>query len=191
MTACLRETLLVSLGLALGGCVSTPESVTRWHSLRTLTPQSAPVAAPAAAWSLAPVQMVSHLDRPQMVLRRTDGAWTVFEHERWLSPLADEVHAVLSQQLAQRLGPGRSDGVRITLNLQRLDASVSGETLLVAEWTLDAAGRRLVCRSQAQRVATASVAAIVDAQRELLAALAEQWTRTLRSFAGATAACPL
>ena len=190
MSRNLRVALLLGLGLVLGGCGSTPESVTRWHSLRSTTPQAAPVATPAAAWSLAPVQVASHLDRPQMVLRRTDGAWMVLEHERWLSPLVDEVHAALSARLTQRMGPSRSDGTRIAMSLQRLDASVAGDTLLVAEWSLDAAGRRLVCRSQAHAIATASVAAIVAAQRELLAVLAEQWTRTLIAVTAGTVACP-
>ena len=77
------------------------------------------------------------IDRPQLVLRRSDNRVSIDETRRWAEPLRRDIPRVLADELGQRLDSGRVfslpiDGqnldadFRLILDVQRLEA-VEGE----------------------------------------------------------------
>ena len=102
------------------GCASAP--ATRLHSLLTADARAAS-AAPALAWQLAPVTMPAQVDRPQLVVRAADDSLVVLEQERWIAPLADEMHAAIAERLVQRFGLGAAGTpLRVRVEVQRFDS---------------------------------------------------------------------
>jgi len=55
---------------------------------------------------LGPVTLAPELDRPELVTRSGPNRVRVADFERWAAPLGDEIHRVLSDDLAARLSPG-------------------------------------------------------------------------------------
>jgi uncharacterized protein len=198
--------------LLLAGCAS--EAVTRFHSLLPVPVMDAqgaaatvlgvqsgaqsgaqadrqtlamPRAAPARGWELLPVTLPVQVDRPQWVLRRQDQTLQVLEHERWVAPLADEVHAALVQQLLQSPAGGTpaQPPVRITLELLRWDAMLGAYSRIDAQWTLNAStGAPRNCRTTVQQAAGAGLDGMAAAHRAAIAQLGRSLAASLAAPLG-------
>ncbi|MEQ9875587.1 PqiC family protein [Pectobacterium brasiliense] len=183
----------------LSACSSPP---VRYHTL--LTPTS-PVAPPsfmantthAAPFfiDVLPVGVPAQLDTSQLVIRQGDSGAVVLDNERWLSPLSEEIRTALSAALTQRLNTQDVSGlvrsadtpvVRIHLQVRRFDSWPGQSVALDADWSLSAVGAvgeederaRLLCRSQFTEQAANSDTAMLHAQQQIIARLAEQIAAT-------------
>ena len=166
------------------GC-ATP--VTRYHSLLPPADAAASGASAAAAarqsWELQPVLVAVPVDRPQWVLQRSDGGFQLLEHERWLAPLPDELHAALSLHLARLLRGSEPPGSpwRVALELRRWDAALDRHSQLEALWTISAMGHPArYCRVALKQAASGGIEGLAAAHRALVAQLAESLAATLR-----------
>lgn len=175
----------VAAALLLVAC-STP--TTRYHSL--LPPPESTATTPGAAaaparrdWELLAVVVAVPVDRPQWVLQRADGSFQLLEHERWLAPLPDELHAALSLHLERLLrGVEIAGGPwRVALELRRWDAALDRASRLEALWTLaSSAHPSRYCRSTIVQPAAAGIDGMSAAHRAAVAQLAERIAATLR-----------
>jgi uncharacterized protein len=172
--------------LLLAGC-ATP--VTRFHSLLP-PPETAAQALQAAtareAFELLPVGIAVAVDRPQWVLRRDDGAQAMLEHERWIAPLADEVHAALALHLRRAtlaaLPAGQQGPWRIRLDVRRWDARLGHGNRLEALWSLQTGTAPLRhCQISLLREAGSTIDALAASHRALVAALADAVVASTRA----------
>jgi uncharacterized protein len=100
---------------------------------------------------------------------------SLLEHERWIAPLADELHAALSLHLARKL-PAATAG-RITLEVRRWDATLGGANRLEALWVVQVPGQQgqpRSCQAVLQRGAGATVEALAASHRALVEELAQR-----------------
>lgn len=183
--------------LLLAAC-STP-APPRLHSL--VPPVAGARAAAGSdlpAWQLLPVSIPAQVDQPQFVLRRADDTFVVFEQERWIAPLNEEIRAALGERLTATLGApgaapaaGRKDW-RIAVDVQRFD-STPGRSTLVAQWALRAGSDTpaLRCRSVHEQGVGAGIAALAGGHRQALEQLGASIAQTLIALdSGRAAACP-
>ena len=197
--------LLAGLGaLALASCASAP---VRYY---TLVAPPATTAAPTAtklAFELLPVSIPAQVDRPQLVVRSGEQDMQLLNGERWIAPLADEVHAALAADLAQAL-PGRDVGtvpaagtprLRIKLDVQRFDSQPGQDVLLAGTWSvrkLDATRGAntapvVVCTDSVREAVDAGYPALVAGHQRALAQVAAHIARAARAVAdGQPASCP-
>lgn len=200
MTFFRTAALTVSV-LALAACSSAP---VRYY---TLAPADLVAPAPAAATpamliEVLPVGIPAQLDQQPLVLRRGAGGVAVAEGDRWAGPLSEEFRTALSAGLSRRLGardvaglPGASSQpvLRIKVQVRRLDGWLGQRALLDADWTLSRSGDpdRLTCSTRLEQPAAGDMAALVQAQQQLVAGLAEAIARNARRLDGAAAVCQL
>ena len=198
----LRLAALVA-ALALGACASAP---THYY---TLVPSAqVPSAAPASsgggpAFELLPVGIPAQDDQPQLVVRQGGQGVALLEGERWIAPLADEIRAALSADLAGALGrpdvSGLAHGgepvVRVKVDVRRFDSQPGGYALLDAAWSLrllggEAGGPQLACTSQFREPVGPGYDALVQGHQQALAQLAAGIAQAARGLAAGTARCP-
>lgn len=194
------------LGAVLIAACSTPPP-THYHTLM-VPPQAASAAspaparaAPAPAWELLPVGIPVQVDRPQMVVRLADGSLAVVEQERWIAPLADELHASLTERLTDALGVAAAsprsprERWRLRIDVQRFDSTLGGAAGLAVEWRLrgseDQGPTALRCHAVYEQAVQPGYAALAAGHRGLLARLVEDIARSLGELdAGRNPGCP-
>ena len=185
--------------LLLAACGTAPPP--RFHTLMPAVQRAGPPPdGIGLAWQMAPVTVPAQVDQPQWVVRRADDTLAVLEQERWIAPLQDELRAALVEHLGAQLGPpgaraapGHRDW-RVVLDVRRFDTTPA-RSLLVVEWTLQAAAGEtaaLRCSSRVEQTALAAdVAALAAAHRLALAQLASLIGQALLDVDGSgAAACP-
>ena len=172
------------VGMAwLAGCTGkSPKS--DFYTLGT-TPASGPIAALSRdiAIAVGPVTIPAELDRKQIVTRDAGNRLIVAELSRWAGPLQDNIAAVLTANLAARLGtdkvaPHNRESLfpfthHVVLNINRFDGNPQSEVLLDVTWSLKQNGVSpplLVTRTEIREpVATPDYAGLVAAQSKALA----------------------
>jgi uncharacterized lipoprotein YmbA len=197
----LRSLAAATLALTLAACASAPM---HYHTL--VAPATAPASATAGAplpFELLPVHIPVQVDQPQLVVRQGEQGVALLDGERWIAPLADELHSALSSDLVQAL-PGQNVSglpaggkpvLRVTLNLRRFDSLPGDYALIDAAWSLrlsqPADGATLACSSQIRESVGPGYDALVQGHQRALQRLAEQIGRVARPFAaGQPVACP-
>jgi uncharacterized protein len=149
------------------------------------TPVSGPTAALSRdiAIAVGPVTIPAELDRKQIVTRDTGNRLIVAELSRWAGPLQDNIAAVVTANLAARLGtekvaPHNRESLfpfthHVVLNINRFDGNPQSEVLLDVTWSLKQSGVStplLVAHSKIREpVATPDYAGLVAAQSKALA----------------------
>ena len=186
------STAVAALALFAAGCATAPAA--HFHTLLAPSPVAAPAAAddaPAIAWTLAPVLIPPQVERPQWVVRAPGDTLAVLENERWIAPLADEIHAAVVERLQRTLGiedrlpdAGRTRW-RLAITVQRFDSEPARSARLSAVWTIAPAREtddvRLACRSAFGQPVGPGYPALAAGHRQALARLAD-------AIAAATAA---
>jgi len=191
--------LVFSLALAVGlaGCTGkSPKS--DFYTLGP-TPATRPVAQLSADMAIAvgPVTIPAELDRKQIVSRDGGNRIKVSELSRWAGPLQDNITAVLTANLATRLGtdkvaPHYRESLfpfthQVVLNINRFDGNPKGEVLLDATWSIKQNGQSapLVIKHSEIRtpVTTPDYNGLVAAQSKALAGLSNQIAAALGQLA--------
>jgi uncharacterized protein len=199
-----RVACAVVAAALLLGCATPPAA--RFHSLlpgAAGETRAASAEATSIGWELLPIAIPAQVDRPQLVVRAADDTIVVLEHERWIAPLADEMHAAISERLAQRFGPAHpcaSDKpnakppARIRIDVQRFDSAPGRYARLFAEWTVATSAATtpaLVCRFESERTVGPEMAELPAGHRRAIAALADAIAGTLTEIdAGRPVRCP-
>ena len=106
-------------------------------------------------WQLLPVKVPAQVDQPQWVLRAADGSLVVLEQQRWIAPLADEIHAALVERLTKALGPpaaspaagGAAASTRVAVDVRRFELAAGREARLEADWQIRRADAAVACHS--------------------------------------------
>lgn len=194
-----RHLLAVALALGLAACASEPA---HYHTL--LAPAAAGDAAGTAArfqFELMPVGIPAQVDQPQLVIRQGAQGVVPLGTERWIAPLADELHGALATGLAQALHAQDATGLpaagqprlRIKVDLRRFDSVPGGYALIDAAWSLRLlqGDATLACTSQIREPVAAGYDALVEGHQRALERLAGQIARAATAVAaGQGAACP-
>lgn len=195
----LRLAALVA-ALALGACASAP---THYYTLVAPATAAPSGDAHGPAFELLPVGIPAQDDQPQLVVRQGGQGVALLEGQRWIAPLADEIRAALSADLAGALGhpdvSGLAHGdepvVRVKVDVRRFDSQPGGYAWLDAAWSLrllggDAGGPQLACTSQFRESVGPGYDALVQGHQQALAQLAASIAQAARGLAAGTARCP-
>lgn len=176
---------LLALGLAaLVGCGTTPPS-----QFYVLSPIDGPQggAAPADfAVVLEPVRVPPVVDRPQIVTVEGRHERGLSEYSRWAEPLADNLAAVLAENLTRRLGTERVSvlpvrlaehpDISIDVDIVQFDATLGGTCTLLSVWSLrDGEGAWIDAGRTSCETATAGdgYAALAEAMSRCVAELSD------------------
>jgi uncharacterized protein len=178
--------------LALAACGSPPKE--RYYTLSAAA--GAPPAAGASAISVAvgPVTLPEVIDQPQLVVQVAANQVTMFEFQRWASPLKSEIARTFAANLAQELGTTRvwayaqttlaNPDYQVLVDIQRFD-SVLGEAVTIdALWSIRrAAGAapRTGRSSVRETVSGAGFDALVAAHSRALARVSQDIAGAIRA----------
>lgn len=139
---------VLSLGLALAGCSSSPPY--QLYQLRAEPPAGAPAAPPASAgaggiWTIGPITLPEYLDREAILVPTGQAGLAALPQQRWAEPLRDAVPRILRQDLSRLRGTGQvwahpaPPGVKaerqLRLEVQQFGPSPDGQQVqLQARW---------------------------------------------------------
>jgi len=179
--------LALPCSILLAACAGSPS--TRYY---TLAEQNSPTEAQGVAprgtttLSIGPVTVPESLDRLQMVARIGPNELHVSDEHRWAQPLRLEVARAVSLNLARRMPEAQvstyteaaaSDtDYRLSLDLQRVEATLGGAVAIEAQWSLRT-------RSGA-KVRAGHSTARAEARAADYQALAAAYARALETIAG-------
>ena len=183
MTRRTRHRLAAVLSAALFGCASPV--ATHFYTLMPVpTADSVVGAAPVApTWELLPVTVPTQVDQPPWVVRLPDDTLAVLEQERWISPLADEVRAALSEHLRQTVPPAviasttAATRWRVAVEVLRFESLPGRLARMDAQWMLRAiegsSAPALHCQASFSQPAPGGYAALAVAHRAALVQLGD------------------
>ncbi|HKN02167.1 MAG TPA: PqiC family protein [Candidatus Binataceae bacterium] len=146
---------------AAAGCGSTAPS--RFYTLvSTATPGVAPAAHDSVM--VGPVSIPEAVDRPQFVVQVAPNRVDIEEFNRWAAPLNDGIARAVAGDLAALLGTpdvaiaplaNFSPDYRVTIDVQRFEATVGQGVLVEAVWAVHktASGETRSGRTAAQESA--------------------------------------
>lgn len=188
------------LGLALGGCGSTP--VTHYYTL--VAPAGAPAvpAKPVLQFELLPLDLPAQVDRAEMVVRQ-GGELTPVDTRQWAAPLGNELQNAFSVALAGQLGAHDVYGLphdatlptyRVKISVQRFESALGAAARIDAAWSVQKVGdpTPTVCASSATEAVPAGYEALAAGHRQAVEAIAAQIARSLGDAAASrtSARCP-
>lgn len=179
---CRLQSLSLSMSMSMvliAACASAPP--VHFHSLLPADgpPRAVQRQATKIEWQLLPIAIPAQVDRPQLVIRSAaDESLVVLEQERWIAPLADEMHAAIAERLTQRFGVAASDSAssrRIRIDVQRFDSAPGRYAQLAADWFLltDGSAPALACRFEARQPVGAGFIELAAGHRRAVAGLAD------------------
>jgi uncharacterized lipoprotein YmbA len=173
---------LVAGFLGLGACTS-PSA--RFYLLPTPAVSesfSLPEGGQGPVIGLGPITLAGYLDRPQIVTHVDQNRLAFGEFERWAEPLRDNITHVLGEHLAlliptdqvllQPWPRAAALDYQVTIDVLQFDGRLSGETTLLAFWSiLDGGEMPLLSHRTSLSVLAdgADYEAIVVAMNQLLA----------------------
>jgi uncharacterized lipoprotein YmbA len=176
-----RLALMVVVGALLAGACATTSPPMRFFLLSPLeTPADPQPGLGEILVLVGPLQLPGYLDRPQLMVRQSDGQLSLREFDRWAEPLDALLTSTVTANLVRLTGSPRivafplparaSPERRILGRVIRFDADASGMAVLEVQWSIsDGNGEPLVPvridRFRAQASATepaALVAALSD-----------------------------
>jgi uncharacterized lipoprotein YmbA len=192
-----RSILATALVLALAACASSP---VRFYTM--VAPSDGPLSAADAgggkplSFDLAPIRIPAQVDQPQLVVREGGQRLAVLESDRWIAPLADEVHAALAGDLVRALpGPdltgvaGATPAVlHIRVDLRRFDSVPGASATIEAAWSLRAGTAAspsvLVCTTTISEPVGPGYDALVQGHQRVIGRLAEEIAAAARGLIG-------
>jgi uncharacterized protein len=173
------------------GCTSAP---VRYYTLTPTPVETSPASETTLAIDVRVVHTPPQLNRAELMVRTGPTEVTLFENERWASPLNDEIKDALRLELQHRLGRVtglRAPFTRLTLDIdvQHLEAELGQYALLEASWsaTLSATGQRsngarlTTCTFRADEKIHTGYAGMVEGYQREIAALADAIVAVLTS----------
>lgn len=200
VTRVLPRAVAVAGLVFLTACAAPSE---RFYSLASDAPAMPASNSATPAWrvDVRPVKVPAAVSRSQLVVQIDAAEVKVLEDDRWASPLADEIRAVLVADLSGQAGTaGRDASVKgpdvpvyqITAEVQRFESWPRSHVLIDAVWTVrtpDGTGAR-TCHSVRSEPVSGGYQAIVDGHRRAIAIIAAQIAQVVRALAADAADSP-
>lgn len=179
--------------LLLGGCRGS--AAIRYYTLlpaHAVSP-SAPQQDPAFRYALDPVTIPAQVDTPRIVVRSGNSELLPVEQQRWVAPLADELHAALVNGISNRLGVPEVGRVgadqrlslyRVRVEVSRFESKLGQSASLDATWSLlrsDDPKRSATCSSHSEVAIAEGFPALADGHQRAVATLAVRIARGLEA----------
>ncbi len=178
---------------ALIGCSGSKSS--RFYLLSALSPAEGARDGQGMSLGIGPIEFPRYLDRPQIVTRGSGNRIYIGEFDRWAEPLEHNFARVLAENLAELLS---TDNVvrhpwkhsaqidyRVLITVNRFDATVGGDSVLHARWTVSNADGSIVVPTRASRIAESPASpgyeAIVQAGSRAVEQLSRQIATAIRA----------
>ncbi|CAN5539515.1 PqiC family protein [soil metagenome] len=199
--------MLVLATAALVAACSTP-APTRFHSLlmpptSVDTPPADPQATQDAGpllYEFTPISIPSQVDQPQFVVRNPDDTLYVLEQERWIAPLADELHSSLSERLGRRFKAqearqqfvGQRASQRLQIDVLRFESLPGREVRIEASWSVRTLAETTIgvsCRSEIRQSVGPGYEAIAAGHRAALILLADEIGPVMQGLAKGQTTC--
>ena len=133
------------------------------------------------------------IDRPQLVVRRSDNRVSIDEYQRWAEPLRRDIPRVVADELGRQLNSGRVMSLpvngqafeadfRLLLDVQRLDVVEGQGANADIVWRLQPhQGKPIVGRSVLREASSSDAPeALVAAQQRVLKAVATEIAQQVR-----------
>ncbi len=145
-----RSGLLCGLLIVmLSACTGTSPK-TSFYTLKALSTGTAPVAGQtqqqAGAIGIGPINLADPIGRSQIVTRNRNGNLQPAEFHRWSGSLADNLSAVLADEIAHLLGnkavfaypwiSGLRPVFQVRINIRQLEGELNKQAVLKADWLL-------------------------------------------------------
>jgi uncharacterized lipoprotein YmbA len=142
--------------------------------------------------ALDPVVMAAYLEPRGIALEVDNAEIRPARNHRWAEPLGESVRRYLQVAIAAESGQGVAAAMinrdtiekRVRVAVHRLHATISGEAILVAEWTIvdEEAGVTMAQRNHTRQItlSAAGYPGIVQAHETLLTGLAAEIGASLR-----------
>ncbi|MGB0128188.1 MAG: PqiC family protein [Rhodocyclaceae bacterium] len=179
-----RALLALPCFIMLAACAGSPPA--RYYTLATPgTPAPAESAVPRTVFSLAvgPVTVPESVDRPQMVVRIGPNELKVSDEHRWAQPLRGEILRAISLNLARLMPQAQVSAYtenaasiadyRLSLDIQRIEATLGGAVAIEAQWSLRS--------REGTEVHTGHSAANAETTANTYEALASAYGRAIKS----------
>jgi len=182
---------------AAAGCSASPTA--RFYTLASTATASDAQPPVHGGVVVGPISIPAAVDRPQFVVQVAPNRVEVNEFHRWAAPLHDGIARAVAGDLTLLLGtpdvaaaPGAnfSPAYRVTINVQRFDATPGDAVQFEAVWTVrqtasgDTRSGRTVCREAAHSTAFDALAA---AYSRALATMSGEIAAAIRTAAAETA----
>jgi uncharacterized lipoprotein YmbA len=173
--------------LAQVGCAISKPS--RYYLLSALSPTQSAKQDQAVSVGIGPIEFPEYLDRPQIVTRGSRNRLYLGEFDRWAEPLEKNFARVLAENLSALLSTddivqypwkrtARVD-YQIIVKVYRFDATLGGDTVLHARWTVSDGDGQTVVPPQASRIAVPAASADYEAIVQAASRALEQLSRQI------------
>jgi hypothetical protein len=147
------------------------------------------------------VRIPSQVDRPELVIRRSDERFDVLSNELWIAPLREEVRTALLNDIRGKLPQGQSgrgEGARkfvVFVDVSRFESEPAKYSLIEAAWRIEPAedpkSAAPVCKTLAQVPVAGGVSALVRGYQQALSTIASSITlELLDARQGGAPGCP-
>jgi uncharacterized protein len=186
----LSAVVLWTLGMLIGGCVSTPES--RFFTLNATMNHA--VESSRLSVVVGPVSVPAAVDRPQIVVTTGPNQVRVDDFNRWASPLQSNISRVVADNLGSILGTPRvtvfpqtssaNADYQAAVEVQSFGSALGEAATLDAVWTV----RRVKDGKQQTGRTTVPESAAEKGYEALAAAHSRAAARLSQDIAGAVRA---
>jgi hypothetical protein len=132
------------------------------------------------------VRIPSEVDRPELVIRRSDEQLTVLSNDLWLAPLHEEVRSALLNDIRgklPRVPPGRGVSAHkfvVFVDVRRFESEPAKYALIEAEWRIAPAeapkSAAPVCRTLVQVPIAGGVSGLVRGYQQAISKVASSIT---------------
>ena len=146
-----KHLAIMTLWLALAGCLGGPSAPTKFYMLSVLSPSPAGTSAATAEGrfriGLATVVVPEYLNRNEIVINLDNTLYRLEVFNQWAEPLSNNLTRVLAENLTNLLSDDSIDvflatdssiptDYRLEVDVLRLDGNLGDQVTLVAQWAL-------------------------------------------------------
>jgi len=187
--------------LACCGCASAP--VSYYTLIPPAASASAETSSACCVIEIRNVRIPSQVDRPELVIRRSDEQLVILSNDLWIAPLRDEVRGALLNDIRGKLNRAQSGaGERahkfvVFVDVRRFESEPSQYALIEAEWRVEPEGSARsgsvapVCKTLAEVRIAGGVSGVVQGYQRAMSTLASSITMKLLDMQqGGALECP-
>jgi uncharacterized lipoprotein YmbA len=168
------------LALACCGCASAP--VSYYTLIPQATASNTVTVTTCCIIEIRNMRIPPQVDRPELVIRRSDAQFDVLSNDLWIAPLRDEIRSALLDDIRGKLSQGppggeeRAEKFLIFVDISRFESVPAKYALIEAEWRVERAeapkSPAPVCRTRAQVPIAGGVSGLMQGYRQAIATLA-------------------
>ncbi|MEZ5572164.1 MAG: ABC-type transport auxiliary lipoprotein family protein [Halioglobus sp.] len=182
----MKSASVLCLLIVLSGCASQTIEPT-YYLLRSDQNMQSGKLSPSRDFSLGTVEIAAYLDQPGLVMETADAQMRAASQNLWAEPIYDGVRNFLTTEIAQASGsellPSKlnRNSTVVNIRIDQLHGTQDGTARLVAYWWLVRGDEVLALNrfADSQTLQVSGYSALVDAEKNLLAALARQIAASL------------